>query len=148
MSEFDKQRKAFRQARYQPYAEASHLTNAGLLVLAEGLAEVIELLRPLVERQSEKPRGDGSACAHLIPGGHGSDRCVLPHGHDGLHRLADGQSWGNSTTEVEAEHDQRCGHFGPVTDRGAFGVRRPVCNRNSGHPGPHGTGIVGETWLR
>lgn len=144
-----------------------------MLTLAEGLAEVIALLRPLVETVTAKSepltlRTDVTGpmpCLAGDPGSNGFRRCMEPYGHDGDHRHRDGLNAGvehvwtqrhgdvpkfedNSTTEVKNGRGQRCRHFGPVTDRGAFGVRRPVCNRNPGHPGPHGTGIVGETWLR
>jgi limonene-1,2-epoxide hydrolase len=50
VSEFEKGRKAFqRDLIHQPYADPSYLTNVGLSVVAEGLAEVIALLRPLVD---------------------------------------------------------------------------------------------------
>lgn len=111
-----------------------------ILAVAAGIKELVELLRPLVERQSGEPRGDGSACAHLIPGGYSSERCVLPRGHDGLHRLVDGQLW-DDTPE--------CGAEGPRKDHGAFGVRQYVCRDKLGHVGNHScegpTGVL-EVW--
>lgn len=147
-------------------------TPAELSRIADLLAEIIALLRPLVETVTAKPEpltlrstNAPMPCLAADPGSNGFRRCMEPYGHDGDHRHRSNMHPGveyvwtqrhgdvpkfedNSTTEVKTERSQRCGHFGPVTDRGAFGVRRPVCNRNPGHPGPHGTGIVGETWLR
>lgn len=100
-----------------------------ILAVAAGIKELVEMLRPLVDRQSEQPQGDGSPCTALIPGGHGSERCVLPRGHDGLHRLVDGRSWDDTP---------KCGHYGPFI--AGEGHARPRCKLSRGHTGRHNDG--------
>lgn len=78
---------------------------------------------------SDRPRGDGSLCMALFPGGHGSDRCVLSRGHDGLHRLVDGRSWDDTP---------KCGHYGPFI--AGEGHARPRCKLSRGHTGRHNDG--------
>jgi hypothetical protein len=59
VSEFEKCRKAFhRDLNHQPYADPTYLTNVGLSVVADGLAELIALLRPAVETIAAKPEPD------------------------------------------------------------------------------------------
>lgn len=72
----------------------------GLLTVAEGLAEIIGLLRPLVEQ---------------------------------------GAAPGTSTDRTP------CGHHGPVTDRGALGLKRHRCIKSMGHDGMH-TSNLGVLW--
>jgi hypothetical protein len=77
----------------------------GLLALAEGLAEVIALLRPLVDTVTAQP--EPLKVTNAVP----------------------------------------CGHYGPVTDRGAWGVKRHQCTLSMGHTGVHTDGDTSEvTW--
>lgn len=146
MSEFDKQRKAFRQAHgYQPYAEDSHLTNAGLLVLAEGLAEVIELLRPLVETITAKPeplelRSTGPAMSWCLAGdptSNGFRRCTEPFGHAGDHVHTDRMT--NTVVRWSQREAVQCADYSQVD--GDHWCVLPL-----DHAGVHTDGTEGVTW--
>jgi hypothetical protein len=106
----------------------------GLLALAEGLAEVIALLRPLVDTVTAKPeplkfvrcqsQQYGVQCEHV-------------GGHNGVHfNDAEGSKWTTSNADGNRKSGL-CGCLGPSVDRGAWGVRKAVCGLSAGHTGVH-----------
>jgi len=129
----------------------------GLLALAEGLAEVIALLRPLVDTVTAQPEpltlrtdaAGGMPCLAGDPGSNGFRRCMEPYGHDRDHRHRDGLN-----RDVEYAWTQRhgdvpkpdpCGCVGPqIGVLGADG--RYVCALDAGHTGLHTEGEAEVMW--
>lgn len=73
----------------------------GLETIAEGLAEIIALLTPLVETVTAKPeplklrsQPGQLPCLAGDPGSNGFRRCMEPYGHAGDHRHRDGLNAG------------------------------------------------------
>lgn len=159
MSAFEDHLKSFRAVSdSMPYARPEQPTVAGLRTIAEGLAEVIALLRPLVETVTAKPeplklRTDGTE--HLLPclagdpSSGGFRRCTEPHGHGGDHRHVSKLSnvehvWTQRPGDVPQLNPDSgvCGSIGPLT----WG-RHHVCALTPGHNGVHTDGDTHEvTW--
>lgn len=126
---------------------------AAIRVVAQGLAEVIALLRPLVETVTAKPeplklRTDGTE--HLLPclagdpSSGGFRRCTESYGHDGDHRHA------SKLSSVEHVWTQRHGDVPDLAPCGAVGPltwgRHHVCDLRAGHTGVHTDGDAEVTW--
>lgn len=123
----------------------------GLEAIAEGLAEIIGLLRPLVDTVTAQPEpvtirssGFGIPCLAGDPGSNGFRRCSEPYGHDGDHKHRDRLS-GMTTVwsqPVQVPPPDRCASN--LTDTGGSdreGVNLQ-CVMPRGHDGLHTDG----TW--
>lgn len=118
----------------------------GLETIAEGLAEIIALLTPLVETVTAKPeplklrsQPGQLPCLAGDPGSNGFRRCMEPYGHDGEHRHRDGLNFGVEHVWAQQPYCYAGHQFGGESD-----VRR--CVLRVGHPGVHCDGDEGRFW--
>lgn len=124
----------------------------GLRAIAEGLSELIELLRPAVDVITAKPEGFYSPLeiCGALPGDNARKdlACVAKKGHPGPHIRWDWSTWpapGVAASEAYLKADNQvqtnpCGVLGPKVDRGSWGVNQHRCRLNTGHAGVHTDG--------
>lgn len=114
-----------------------------LVVIAEGLAELVELLRPVSQVLTAKPEPLVLRSQNMLmpclagePASNGFRRCMEPYGHDGDHvhqdRLAGTvRMW----TQRHRDVPKPCGaEFTGGTDTAPRSV---LCVRHRGHEGRH-----------
>jgi hypothetical protein len=153
VSEFEKLRNRLRQigGESDPYGGSDEVT--GLLAVAEGLAEVIALLKPLVEAVTAKPEllklrpiiSDWVLCLASDPSSGGFRRCSERAGHDGDHRHSSPMS------SVEYVWTQRHGDVPSRTDcddlhQFATEHKPRRCVLSAEHTGVHTDGDEGRFW--